>query len=56
MSRYRKSPSVIINTALENAQYFYNRLSLDKDFEVICDGDYYKMLKSLINGEAPKLD
>jgi len=23
---------------------------------IICDGDYYKMLKSLINGEAPKLD
>lgn len=31
-------------------------LKPDPDFEVICDGDYYKMLKSLINGEAPKLD
>ena len=29
--------NTIINTALENAQYFYNRLSLDKDFEVICE-------------------
>lgn len=27
----------IINTALENAQYFYNKLISDRDFEVICE-------------------
>ena len=31
-------------------------LKPDPSFEVVCDGDYYKMLKSLINGEAPKQD
>ena len=31
-------------------------LKPDTDFEVICDGDYYKLLKSLLNNEAPKQD
>lgn len=31
-------------------------LKPDTPFEVICDGDYYKMLKTLINEDAPKLE
>ena len=31
-------------------------LKPDPNFEVICDGDYYKLLKNLINAETPKED